>query len=175
MRRFNAPAVAIDVVTRRAGAFSRVGHDLRLRVGDVVVEVGDGAIDVRVAAASLVPVCAIVDGRDAAGKLSDADLRRIASNLQGEVLQSRLHPTMTLHLTIPAPDATRAEAWLSLRGVTRPVTLFWHREGERLCGHAVVAQGRWGIEPYTTMFGALRVADEVEVEFSLPAGALVSP
>ena len=33
-----------------------------------------------------------------------------------------------------------------------------------LSGSAVVKQTDWGIKPYSTLFGALKVADEVEVE-----------
>jgi hypothetical protein len=33
----------------------------------------------------------------------------------------------------------------------------------------VIRQTEWGIKPYSTLFGALKVADEVAVEVSLDA------
>ena len=44
-------------------------------------------------------------------------------------------------------------------------------EGDRVRGGATVTQSRWGIKPYSAFFGALRLADDVEVEFDvrLPA------
>jgi hypothetical protein len=38
-------------------------------------------------------------------------------------------------------------------------------------GAAVVRQTEWGIKPYSALFGALKVADEVhvEVDVALPA------
>ena len=35
-----------------------------------------------------------------------------------------------------------------------------------IAGTAVVKQSDWGIKPYSALFGALKVKDEVEVELS---------
>ena len=35
-----------------------------------------------------------------------------------------------------------------------------------IAGAAVVKQSDWGIKPYSALFGALKVKDEVEIEFS---------
>ena len=42
----------------------------------------------------------------------------------------------------------------------------------RLSGSVVIKQTDWGIKPYSTLFGALKVADEVEVAIDvvLPSG-----
>jgi len=37
----------------------------------------------------------------------------------------------------------------------------------RLTGSAVVAQTGWGMKPYTALFGALKVADDVRVEIDV--------
>ena len=53
---------------------------------------------------------------------------------------------------------------LTLVGKTRPIA-FDLAVGDdgKLSGSAVVKQTDWGITPYSTLFGALKVADEVEV------------
>jgi polyisoprenoid-binding protein YceI len=54
---------------------------------------------------------------------------------------------------------------LTLAGTTRPLA-FDLAVGDdgRLSGAAVVKQTDWGMKPYATLFGALKVADEVRVE-----------
>jgi len=45
--------------------------------------------------------------------------------------------------------------------------------GGRARGSATITQSKWGIKPYSAFFGALRLRDEVEVEFDValaPAG-----
>jgi hypothetical protein len=37
--------------------------------------------------------------------------------------------------------------------------------GGRVQGSATIVQTRWGIRPYTGFFGALKLSDEVRVEF----------
>jgi len=37
----------------------------------------------------------------------------------------------------------------------------------RVVGGATVVQSRWGIRPYSAFFGALKLRDEVRVEFDV--------
>ena len=60
---------------------------------------------------------------------------------------------------------------LTLVGATRPVAFDLHVGADgSLRARALVKQTDWGIKPYSTLFGALKVADEVEV--TLDAGPL---
>jgi polyisoprenoid-binding protein YceI len=52
---------------------------------------------------------------------------------------------------------------LEIAGTTRPVEFALAVEGSHLTGGATFKQSDWGIKPYTTLFGALKVADEVKV------------
>ena len=55
---------------------------------------------------------------------------------------------------------------LPLLGETRPLTVELAVDGDgALTGTALIKQSEWGIKPYSTLFGALKVADEVRVEF----------
>ena len=53
---------------------------------------------------------------------------------------------------------------LTLVGTTRPIAFELSLAGGRVTGAAVLRQTDWGIKPYTALFGALKVADEVRVE-----------
>ena len=67
-----------------------------------------------------------------------------------------------------ATDGSRisVQGELTLVGKACPI-LFDLAVGDdgKLSGSAVVKQTDWGITPYSTLFGALKVADEVEVVF----------
>jgi hypothetical protein len=45
----------------------------------------------------------------------------------------------------------------------------------RLRGHATVTQSRWGIKPYSAFAGALRLADDIQVEFDLASPGEAAP
>ena len=53
---------------------------------------------------------------------------------------------------------------LTLFGATRPIAFELALAGGRVTGAAVVKQTEWGMKPYSALFGALKVADEVRVE-----------
>jgi polyisoprenoid-binding protein YceI len=60
---------------------------------------------------------------------------------------------------------------LTLVGKTRPVKFDLEIADDGvLTGSAVIKQSDWGIKPYSILFGALKVADQVELELeaSLP-------
>jgi hypothetical protein len=51
--------------------------------------------------------------------------------------------------------------------VTRPVTLQGRVADGRIVGGATVVQSRWGIRPYSAFFGALKLSDEVKIDFDI--------
>jgi len=103
--------------------------------------------------------------------LTDADRAEIVKNLRGKVLNTAAHPTITFRSTSVegTPESFTVEGDLTIMGVTRPVTVRGQVSGGRLTGGATVVQSRWGIKPYSALFGQLRVADPVEIEFDLAA------
>jgi len=59
---------------------------------------------------------------------------------------------------------------LTLRNTTRSVAFDLVLSDGRVRGTAVVKQTDWGMKPYTALFGALKVADEVRVEIDAELG-----
>jgi polyisoprenoid-binding protein YceI len=53
---------------------------------------------------------------------------------------------------------------LTLAGATRPLAFDVDLDGGRVRAVALVTQSEFGVKPYSTLFGALKVADEVRVE-----------
>jgi polyisoprenoid-binding protein YceI len=74
----------------------------------------------------------------------------------------------------PTAGGFHVDGELTLAGTTRPLAFeLLVSEAGRLSGEAVVTQTEWGMKPYSTLFGALKVADDVRVEIdaALPQSA----
>lgn len=81
------------------------------------------------------------------------------------MLDVRRHPAITFASGRVAGDAIEGD--LTIMGRVKPVRVRAELEGDRVRGGATVTQSRWGIKPYSAFFGALRLADDVEVEFDI--------
>ncbi len=136
------------VHTTRTGLGAKAGHDVTI---EVTRWHGRATVDTADPANSSVTVEVAVDTfevREATGgvkPLTEADRAEINKTL-GEVLHTAQHPTMIM-------------------GVTRPVTVQGRVTDGRVVGRAAVVQSQWGIRPYSAFFGALKLRDEVKVDF----------
>jgi polyisoprenoid-binding protein YceI len=154
------------VRTGRSGLGRRAGHDLTIEATrwSASVEARE-PLD-----ASSVELTVDVDGlevREGTGgvkPLSDQDRAEIKKNLR-KVLDVRRYPRIRFVSTGVGEDAVEGD--LTIMGRTKPVRVRAALDGDRVRGGATVTQSRWGITPYSAFFGALRLADDVEVEFDL--------
>lgn len=62
-------------------------------------------------------------------------------------------------------EAFTVEGELTIAGTTRTATVQGRLEDSHVTGSARVVQSQWGIKPFSAFFGALKLADEVEVVF----------
>lgn len=182
MQVFTEKEAELLVFTRKEGLLSRLGHDLKLAAGRfrIVVDGVDGAagesarrIEASCEAASLHVVCSLRDGRDAPGELSAGDLDDINHKLQRDVLDVARHPTVQLTATAePAPDGGyRLTGTLTLHGTSRPIAVAVRRSEQHLIAELSVHQPDFGIRPFSTGLGALKVAADVRVQVRIPAAA----
>ena len=165
----------LSVRTGRAGAAAKAGHDLLLHVTawEATLELGERlelALDVD--ATSL----RVREGTGGMVELGDEDHANIEQTIDEEVLK-RLEIQFRSTST-SAADGGRLgiEGELTLAGATRPLAFDLSLDGDgRLAGGAVLKQSDWGITPYSALFGALQVADELEVSIdaTLPSTAAV--
>lgn len=157
------------VKTGRTGLGSRAGHDLIIeatswnaRVSVDRTDPARSSVVVEVAAASL----EVREGTGGVKPLTGSDRAQIKRNI-GEILRTMQHPAITFHSTSvrATSDAVEVDGELTIRGVTRQATVRGTVSEEgRVRGSSTVVQSRWGIKPYSAFLGALRLADEVEVE-----------
>jgi polyisoprenoid-binding protein YceI len=158
------------VKTTRTGLGARAGHDLTIEVTRWHAE---GILDAAHPSASSVSVDVDVDSlevREGSGgikPLTDSDRAQIKTTIQQKVLHSGRHPAITFRSSRieGTAESFTVDGDLTITGVTQPVTLHGRLVGRRVQGSATIVQTRWGIRPYTGFFGALKLSDEVRVEF----------
>jgi polyisoprenoid-binding protein YceI len=160
------------VKTSRTGLGSKAGHDLTIEVtrwhGQVVVDAANLA-NCSVAVEVDVDSLAVREGTGGIMPLTDGDRADILKTLQGKILNTRQHPTITFSSTQVSgtAEAFRVDGDLTIVGVTQPVSVAGQAAADRVTGSAVVVQSRFGIRPYSAFLGALRLRDEVEIQFDL--------
>ncbi len=159
------------VKTGRTGLGSRAGHDLTLEVtrweGSATVDTTEPAhcsVTVDAEAGSL----EVREGTGGVKPLSDSDRAEIERALR-EKLDTGENPTVTFRSTgvKGSAESFTVDGDLTVAGATRQVTIRGGMTGGRARGETTVTQSRWGIKPYTAFFGALKLADDVTVEFDL--------
>ena len=167
---------ALWVKTRRTGAAAAAGHDLVILVTGwtATLEVGADPAETTVIALDVDATSLRVrEGVGGMQELGDDDKESIRQTIDDEVLQgSEIRFRSTGVEPLADGDRLWVEGDLTLAGAVRPLA-FDIEIGDdgRLSGIAVVKQSDWGMTPYTTLYGALKVVDEVEVAVSVSLGA----
>jgi polyisoprenoid-binding protein YceI len=160
--------------TSRAGLGRKAGHDLTIEAiewsGNVVVVVSDpgkSSVTMTVETDSL----NVREGTGGLKPLTDANRAEIKRTLRSEaLLHPAEHPTITFRSTriTGTPQSFEITGDLTIKGRTRPVTVHGSSDGDGLLrGWAIVTQSAWGIKPYSAFLGALRLADEVRIEYEV--------
>ncbi|HEV2377483.1 MAG TPA: YceI family protein [Streptosporangiaceae bacterium] len=160
------------VKTARTGLGAKVGHDLTIEVTRWRAKV---VVDAASPASSSVSIEADIDSfevREGTGgvkPLTGADRADIKKTLHTKILNADRHPTIvfTSKQVSGTQEAFHIDGDLSIAGVTQPITVEGRLDGDRAVGSATVVQTRWGIKPYSALMGALRLRDEVGVQFDI--------
>ena len=169
--RFGPESGRLLVHTTRTGLGAKAGHDLTI---EVTRWHGRATVDPATPANSLVTVEVDADsfevgeGTGGVKPLSDADRAQIHKTLK-EVLHTAQHPTITFRSRQVEGSAGSftVDGELTVMGVTRPVMVQGRVTDGRVVGGATVVQSQWGIRPYSAFFGALKLSDEVKIDFDI--------
>jgi polyisoprenoid-binding protein YceI len=152
----------LRVRTGRSGAAAKAGHDLLLEVAawEATLTVGDEArVELSADAGSL----RVLEGTGGIQSLGDDDKAEIQKTIAGDVLKG--HPIAFRSTAVEeGGDALAVAGELTIAGATRPLAFDVDLGAGRVRATVVVTQSEFGMKPYSTLFGALKVADEVRVE-----------
>jgi polyisoprenoid-binding protein YceI len=149
------------VRTSRTGAVAKAGHDLLIHVTEwsATLDTDAPSLTLDADATSL----RVREGTGGMKPLGEDDLTNIETTIDDEVLLRRDIRFRSTSVTADG-DSLSVTGDLELVGATHPISFDLSLAGGRVTGAAVVKQTAWGMKPYTALFGALKVADEVRVE-----------
>lgn len=135
----------LRVRTGRAGAAARAANDLLIEVTRWEATVAHGRLRLTADPDSL----RVLEGTGGIKSLDDDDKANIEQTIREVVLMGQ--------------PISYADGQLTLNGQTHPLGATVVDGG----GEATITQTAWGMEPYSALFGTLKVADDVRVEARL--------
>ena len=149
----------LTVRTGRGGAAAKAGHDLLIEVTRWSATLDDGVIELEADPRSL----RVVEGTGGVSALDDDDKASIARRIDEDVLRGA--PIVFRSTRVErAGSRLDVEGELELAGRRRPIAFALEVAADgRIAGSARLRQSDWGIKPFSALFGALKVADVVEV------------
>lgn len=161
------------VNTTRTGTAARAGHDLAIEVTSWSARVEFGAKGVSAMLSADGGSLRVIEGHGGMKGLDDDDRANIRQTIDDEVLKSTPIEFRSSDVELSAEgDRLVVHGELEMSGVRHPLSFELSVAAPgRLAGSATIRQTDWGIKPYSALFGALKVADEVEVTID---GALES-
>jgi polyisoprenoid-binding protein YceI len=170
---FGPDNARLTIRTGRSGAASKAGHDLLIEVGT-----WEATLDLDAQPALTLSADSrsfhVLEGTGGVKGLDEDDKANIAQTVTDEVLKGTpIEFRSSVVQRSPDGRSLSCQGELELRGGRSPIT-FDVSIGEdgRLSGQATIKQTAHGIKPYSALFGALKVADEVRVTIDADQASL---
>lgn len=150
------------VKTGRGGAAAKAGHDLTLGVAswDATLTVGDdSSLELNADASSL----EVVKAEGGSKALGEDDKDDIKKSIDKDILKQEPIEFRSTDVTT-TDSGLKVEGELTIAGTTKPTSFDVDvADDGTLNASTTVTQSDWGIEPYSALFGALKVTEDVEV------------
>ena len=166
---FGPDNASLTIRTGRTGGAAKAGHDLVIEV-----ESWQAALDPEAQPALTLTADSrslrVLEGTGGIKSLTESDKADIRKTIDKEVLKGTPIEFRSSKVE-EAPGGLNVHGELSLCG-RQALVVFDLTVGDdgRVTGSADVAQTAFGIKPYSALFGALKVADEVRVEIDSNPG-----
>lgn len=183
--RVDAANSDIRLLIHRAGIFSRLGHSHVISVGKlkgmiyVYPDPGRSRFELEIPLQGLIvddPRLRREEGDEFASQPSQADIAGTRSNMLGErVLNANQYPIVTLTgtgLSGDGPEFTLALTMMLMgRAVDLRVPLALRLDGDGLeaTGAFPLSHSNLGMRPFSTLLGAIRVADAMDFKYRIRA------
>jgi polyisoprenoid-binding protein YceI len=148
----------------KTGMLSALGHD-----HDIAAPISAGTVDVTGRHVELQVNAASLKVQDPKG--SDKDRAEIQANMLGaDVLDAENHKEIRFRSTGAQPageGAWKLSGELTLHGATHPVTMDVHEHDGHYAGNCRFNITDFGIKPIKAAGGAVKVKDEVQIDFDI--------
>ena len=159
---FGPDNASLTIRTGRTGGAAKAGHDLVIEVESWQATLDPEAQPALTLAADSRSL-RVLQGTGGIKSLTESDKTDIKKTIDKEVLKGCDIEFRSSDVT-ETPDGLSVRGELSLNGKQAPVTFdLALGEGGGVHGSAQVTQSAFGMKPYSALFGALKVADDVEV------------
>jgi polyisoprenoid-binding protein YceI len=159
---FGPDNASLRIRTGRTGGAAKAGHDLLIEVGSWQATLdleAQPALTLSADSSSL----RVLEGTGGIKGLSENDKADIKKTIDKEVLKGTPIEFRSNEVS-EAGGGLSVSGELSMNGRQAPVTFNLARaEDGHLTGETKVTQSAFGIKPYSALFGALKVADDVTV------------
>ena len=159
---FGPDNASLRIKTGRTGGAAKAGHDLLIEVGSWQATLdpeAEPALTLTADSSSL----RVLEGTGGPKGLTEKDKADIKKTIDKEVLKGTPIEFRSTEVQ-EAAGGLNVRGELSIGGKQAPVTFELARSGDgAVTGSAQVTQSAHGMKPYSTLFGALKVADEVTV------------
>ena len=152
---------SLHVETGRSGAAAKAGHDLIIDVQswEATLEVGDNSsLQLSADPTSL----HVREGKGGLQALGDDDKADIRKTIDKDVLQKKAISFSSSSVE-ETGSGLKVSGELEMGGKTNAITFDLSESDGTLSGDTTVKQSDWKIKPYSALFGALKVNDEVKV------------
>ncbi len=167
MTKLDASQVCCEVLTYKEGLLSAVAHDLKIDVTDVSVHVDPEAktLEATFDPTSLRVRCAMKDGKEQPGTLSDKDKKEIESNIVKDVLVTKKHGAIRFRSESVSDEGGgySIAGSLEIKGKKQTIRFDLEDRGSKLEAKVRLHQPDFGVKPYSTMLGTLKIKPEVDV------------
>ena len=159
--KFGPDNATLQVETTRGGAAAKAGHDLTIDVQswEATLEVGDSSsLELSADSTSL----HVREGHGGMQALKDDDKADIRKTIDKDILKKK-DIVFRSSSCEPSGDGIKVSGDLEMGGKTSPVSFEITESGGTITSSTTLKQTDWGIKPYSALFGALKVDDEVRV------------
>lgn len=162
-QQFGPENASLRIRTGRTGGAAKAGHDLLIEVESwqaTLDREAQPALTLTADSRSL----RVLEGTGGLKSLTESDKADIKKTIDKEVLKGCAIEFRSTQLE-PSADRTMlsVQGELELAGRRGPVTFELATADGQLTGVTTVRQSSFGIKPYSALFGALKVADEVQI------------
>lgn len=155
----------LRVRTGRHGAASKAGHDLVIEVQswEATLNVGEDAAQSTLELTADATSLHVIEGVGGMQALGDDDKADIRKTIDKDVLKKKAIEFQSSSVS-DAGGKLAISGDLAMGGKSKPVDFVLSGDDGKLAGNAKLNQSDWDIKPYSALFGALKVNDEVTVE-----------
>jgi polyisoprenoid-binding protein YceI len=155
---------SLRIRTGRTGGAAKAGHDLLIEVESWQATLdrdAQPALTLTADSRSL----RVLEGTGGVKSLTEKDKGEIKKTIDKDVLKGCEIEFRSSEVAEGAGSGLRVRGELSLGGQRAPVEFdLVSGDDGRITGSATVTQSAHGIKPYSALFGALKVADDVRIE-----------